>query len=436
MARKRSGRILAPLLIVLSLIGVATLFAVPQEPGGEDQLSPEEELVLKRYAERFEEGQRLLGGGKDDAAAKLFRELIEERSDIGAVHHALAIVLRYQNKSAESTAQFLRAAELSPQDAVIQRDAGMNLLDHDLPVRALPLLTQARTLWPDDVEALVAQGRALRRIGRHGAAEDAFRTAVQVEPHSVDAHVGLAHSLMPTRPAESLAMMAKLNHNFFDVNLVHGLALTALKRYDEAAPLLHKGASLTPPGPVGSRFLGEATQALVLGGDVQRAGEVALRWCAVDGPGETPARLPACFALALCRAAVGDHAGAVQALDGARDGPVPAPIRAHISLFAAIELRRADRAEDATKLLEVLAGAKQESFERAASRRLLGKLAADAFAKHAELPYRANDVAWIESLVAEAAGDEEAAETLRKQVRETSDPPGEHPGLLVLPLPE
>ena len=48
-------------------------------------------------------------------------------------------------------------------------------------------------------------------------------------------------------------------------------------------------------------------------------------------------------------------------------------------------------------------------------------------------PGRANDVAWIEALVAEQEGRDADAAALRREAREASDPSGEFPGLLVIP---
>jgi Tfp pilus assembly protein PilF len=345
MHRNPKLRWLVPLLVVSAVIGIATSFAVPDE--GEESLSAEETAALERYAARFERAQQLMGGGKDAEAAKMFRELLAERDDVGQVHHALAFVLRYQGKADEATRSFLRAAQLAPDDAVIARDAGLDLLERGFLTDSRTLLERSLKQDTNDLETGVGLGSALRRLGERDAAVAAFELAVKVDPNSLDAHVGLAQSLVTQDPKRALSIVEPLNHNFADVSLVHGLALERQGAHDLARPLLLSAATTCTSNAAGREVLLEASEGLVRCGDAEDAATAAALWCqaestATEGPG-----VRASFALATARAALDDAEGALSVLDAARAGGESLGIRMHTGLFAAVLLRRLGRASDA-----------------------------------------------------------------------------------------
>lgn len=434
MHRTRKLRVLVPLLVVSAVIAIASSFAVPDD--GDEQLSAEEIAALERYADRFQRAQQLMGGGKDTEAAKIFRELLAERDDVAPVHHALAIVLRYQGKADEATRSFLRAAQLAPEDAIIARDAGLDLVERGFLADARPLLERSMKLDPMDLETGVGLGTALRRLGDRAAAVKAFQQAVKADSNSLDAHVGLAQSLVADDPERALAIVKPLNHNFADVCLVHGLGLEKKGDYAEARPLLLKAAQSATANSAGREVLLESSEGLVRCGDADGAVKAAEIWCKAESTPTQGPSVRASLTLATARAAQGDTDGALATLDAARPGGENVGIRMHTALFAAILLRRAGRDGDAQKLLEPMADAEVDLFEREAARRLLGRTDEAVFGAQSERPNRANDVAFIESEVARAKGDADALERWRAKARELSHPPGEYPGLLVCDPPK
>ncbi len=446
---RRRRRTLLAALAVTAGIAAATLVS-PGESVGDDeeprQLSPEEIARIDSFVARFEQGQRLMGKGRDADAERVFRDLLAERPDEAAVHHALGVVLQFRRRGDEAAAELVRAAQLAPEDAVIQRDAGLHLFAVGRGVDAERLLAIASRLAPSDVETAVGHGAALRALGRGADAEAAYRRAAKSDPNSVDAAVGLAACIVDRAPEQALALLEKSPAEWCDVAMVRGLALERLGRFDEAAQRFERAAASAPVGPEGIVFLRDAAEGLVRCGDAERALVAAQRWCAAeraagaakqpggpDGPVAAPlAGVRARFCLALATAALGRNDAALDAL-GAPDTLADAPpaVRAHVGLFRAVTLLHAGRSDDARAALEALAAPDEASFERDAARRLLGRADAAALAARATEPGRGNDVAWIESLTAAAAGDAPAAESHRAAAAESSHPPGEYPGLLV-----
>jgi hypothetical protein len=177
-------------------------------------------------------------------------------------------------------------------------------------------------------------------------------------------------------------------------------------------------------------FVRGAAESLVLCGAAKPAGVAAQKWFETESAAGGAPSAAVCLCLAQTRAATGDVKGALAALDAA---PKDAPPAA--SLLRAALLVRADRKDDARKVLETLAGSATPGFERSAAQFLAGGLPFGEFEKLGQAPGRANDVAWIESVAAEMKGDAAGAAVARDRAAEASKPPGEFPGLVVRPAP-
>lgn len=382
------------------------------------------------FVERFRKAQRLMGRGADEQAEKLIRELISERPDQAALHHALAVTLQFRKRPEEAAQSFLRACQLGPTEPVIRRDTGLHLLAMGRVKEAEEQLAAAAKLWPEDVETAVGHGAALRQLGRLAEAEASYRRAAKSDPNSVDAAVGVAACIVDTRPEEALRLIEPATGQWPDVLLVRGTALGQLGRTAEAVPVLVKVLEFAPPGAAGAPFVRGAAEMLVRCGAAKEANAAATKWATLAAG--TPDATAASTCLAVTCEALGDHDGALRALDAAKSAATgPSDDCSRATLLRAAVLVRAGRPAEAKPVLESLLGVPGESFERSAAMRLTGRMTADDFAKLGAAPGRANDVAWVESIAAEMAGDAAAAAAARERAASASSPPGEFPGLLV-----
>src|SRR5258705_450653 len=120
----------------------------------------------------------MFGRGSDEEAEKIFRALIVDRPEQPEVHHALGVLLQFRKKPDEAAAELAIAAKFAPEDAVIQRDTGQQLLANGRAADALPYLAIAFRLWPDDVETCVSFLKdAAEALVRCGDAKKAGETA-------------------------------------------------------------------------------------------------------------------------------------------------------------------------------------------------------------------------------------------------------------------
>ncbi len=413
--------------------------AAPSDPAGEKEYAD-------AFVARFQRAQKLFYVGKDDEAAALFRELLKEQPDAGAVHHALGFVEWQRGKVDAAVASFREAAKCSPQDGSVRRDVGFRLLDAGFAAEALGHLDAAHELIEGDVEVEVYRGRALVALGRTDAAEKILRAATKLDPDSVDARVGLGTVVVERDPAEALALTDRVPENWPDVVLLRARAFAG--KGDRAAcdARLLRMLEVVPDGAAGAPALAVAAETAIRLGAVQPAGKLAEAWAAAEagnaksgganGGTVSPA---AAFTVAIARAARGKPKEAVEALDAAPyPAAAPAPVRGLAGLVRVHCLLQAGDPAGAAKAAEAVAATDGAPFEQAAARRILGKgTAADVAAAAAAAragdkpdPARANDLLWVEALAAWRSGDAAGAAKLMAEAAKASSPPGEHPGLL------
>jgi tetratricopeptide (TPR) repeat protein len=77
---------------------------------------------------------------------------------------------------------YLLAIRATPDDWILQRNAGMMLLARGAPAEALPLLQHAAAWIDDDVDTLIALGAAQRALGHTTEADAVFAKARVLEP--------------------------------------------------------------------------------------------------------------------------------------------------------------------------------------------------------------------------------------------------------------
>lgn len=425
---RRHRAVVGALLAGSACLAVLSAFGTPGDGGADLEA---EKRAQDAYVARFREAQRLMGRGADQEAENLLRELIVERPEEASVHHALGLLLQFRKRPEDAATELLIAARMNPKEAVIQRDAGLHLANLGRVAEAETFLAAASALWPEDVETAVGHGAALRALGNVSAATTAYRRAVAADANSVDAAVGLAACIVDDDPAGALRLVAPATGQWPDVLLVRGMALERLERYDEALPILVKVLDVAPPGRAGLGYFRDAAESLILCGETAAAAAAAARWAALETSGGALSDRAA-FCLAQTHEARGDHEAALAALAQGPPLEEAAPDRrAHTKLFRAAVLLRAGRAADARPLLESLTEFAKNRFERMAALRLLGRISAEEFEPCSSQPGRANDVHWIESLAAAAAGDPATATAARARAAAASKPRGEYPGLLV-----
>ena len=115
---------------------------------------------------------------------------------------------------------------------------------------ALVAFSQAVSLMPDDLDAVMSRGRVRASLGQFESAAADFAKATRLVPQSPDAWNNLGNVLLDlARETEAIAAYDKalaLRPNFVQVLFNKGKALGALERYAEAAAAYESALALNP----------------------------------------------------------------------------------------------------------------------------------------------------------------------------------------------
>lgn len=181
---------------MLPITGLALFLAFQSDFSGQGMKALDE----KRYDEAVESFKRALAADPKDYTA----------------HFNLALAYSLQGKNAEAIPEYRAVLALKPDLYQAEVNLGISFMREKQPAEALPYLKAAATQKPSDYKSNYYLGAALLGTGDFATAEEAFTTALGIDPKSAEAEIGLAHAL------------AKEN------------------RIDDAAPHFHKAAELNP----------------------------------------------------------------------------------------------------------------------------------------------------------------------------------------------
>jgi putative PEP-CTERM system TPR-repeat lipoprotein len=143
--------------------------------------------------EFFASGDKYFNDGNFDAAVIQYRNAIEIDPRFGRARARLADAYQRQGDARRAFEEFVRAADLLPDDAAIQVTAGTYLLAARRPEDALARAEVALKLAPDNVQALLLRGNALAGLNSFDEALESVEEAIQLDPSrgATYAHLGL-----------------------------------------------------------------------------------------------------------------------------------------------------------------------------------------------------------------------------------------------------
>jgi tetratricopeptide (TPR) repeat protein len=141
------------------------------------------------------DGLKALDEGRYQAAAQAFLKAIEaEPQDYGA-HFNLALAYSMLGKDAEGIAEYRKTLELKPGLYEAELNAGILLLRQKNPADALPLLAHAVEQKPNEFRPVSYLAEAQLDTGALETAEAGYRRALELDPKSAPAELGLAQAL-------------------------------------------------------------------------------------------------------------------------------------------------------------------------------------------------------------------------------------------------
>ncbi|MBK6594932.1 MAG: tetratricopeptide repeat protein [Burkholderiales bacterium] len=187
--------------------------------------------------------------GQLDQAQTLYQELLQHEPEYPDAQQLLGALLCQRGEYAQALPLLQRACQQMPH----HRDARLNLAKAQRSLAQHPNALATVLVWlerhPQDVDALVLQGRCLRTLGRDGEARQAFESALLHAPQSPEAMLQLADLLQTSAPAEAMALYrAVLNHSPNQERALSGLAMLHKARgeLEPARQLLERALAVQP----------------------------------------------------------------------------------------------------------------------------------------------------------------------------------------------
>jgi tetratricopeptide (TPR) repeat protein len=236
-----------PVLTVVLLSRACT--AVGDLAGAEEVLDqaaaarPEQVVLLNALGKLLERQ----GAARREEAIGYYRAARGQRRSLGI---ALSLALARAGRATQGEQIMQDLALQQPGNPVVHSYLAYNLSGQQKHGAAEVAYRKAVALKPHYVEAYCNLGIALHRQGKHGAAEAAYRQAIALKPGLAEAYSNLGSALNNQRKhvaavaAYRKAIALKPDYGTAYYNL--GIELRHLGRFHEAAAALKKGADLLP----------------------------------------------------------------------------------------------------------------------------------------------------------------------------------------------
>jgi Tfp pilus assembly protein PilF len=152
-------------------------------------------LLLVQTPDYSADGIKALEDGKYEAAVQAFQKAIEADPKDYYAHFNLAFAYSALHKDAEGIAEYRKTLELKPGLYEAELNAGILLMRQKQPADALPLLAHAVEQKPAEFRPRYYLAEAQYQTGAFDQAETNYRMALDVDPKSAAAELGLAHAL-------------------------------------------------------------------------------------------------------------------------------------------------------------------------------------------------------------------------------------------------
>ncbi len=140
--------------------------------------------------------------GKLDAAARLYRQVLDEEKDSPDALHLLGVLQHQKGEQESATELICKAISLRPSIPAYHANLAEVYRARGQLTRAVGCCRTAIRLWPEYPEAYCNLGMALLGQGKAPEAEAAFRTALLHQPGFATAHNALGTLLRDQRKVE------------------------------------------------------------------------------------------------------------------------------------------------------------------------------------------------------------------------------------------
>jgi len=152
-------------------------------------------LLFLQSTDFSSEGMKALEDGKYEAAVEAFTKAIAADPKSYTDHFNLALAYTFLHKDPEAVAEYRKTLELKPGLYEAQLNGGILLMRQNNPADALPLFEGAAEQKAKEYRPRYYLAEAQLQTGAFDKAEQNYRLALELDPKSANAELGLAHTL-------------------------------------------------------------------------------------------------------------------------------------------------------------------------------------------------------------------------------------------------
>jgi tetratricopeptide (TPR) repeat protein len=214
----------------------------------------------KKKQSYLESGNRYFAEGKYDEAAIEYQNAIQIDARFGQARIKLAETYVRQGNHSSAVGEYVRAADLLPDDLALQLTAGGYLL---LAGRAEDARTRAEAVLarePGDIDAHVLRGNALAGLKDFEAAVEEIEEAIKLEPGRSASYTSLGAVELARGARDQAERAFKTAVELDPTQVVGHLALAnhywAAGRLSEAERSIRTALELEPSNPLANRAMG------------------------------------------------------------------------------------------------------------------------------------------------------------------------------------
>ena len=153
-------------------------------------------LFLLQGPDFSADGLKALEAGQYDAAAQAFQKAVAADARDYYAHFNLGLAYSFLHKDPESVAEYRKTLELKPHLYEACLNGGIVLMRMKDAAGALPLLEDAVGQKGQEFRPRYYLAEAQLGVGDTAKAEESFKAALELNPKSAAAELGLAHALM------------------------------------------------------------------------------------------------------------------------------------------------------------------------------------------------------------------------------------------------
>jgi protein O-GlcNAc transferase len=208
-ARSVAGIFMHPVFCFLVL--AAAQWVIPGLTGsffaraqsGSSQPGASKQELANPLNDLLDEAQHDIDANSFEAAISPLQKFIAEKPDVAYAHFQLAYAYTALHRGDEARAEYERTVALDPKMSAAYLNLGILLMDRD-PAASVASLRKAVELLPAQSRPRILLGTAQERAGDLPGAADSFAGAVGLDPRDTDAVLHLASLYLNLkRPAEA-----------------------------------------------------------------------------------------------------------------------------------------------------------------------------------------------------------------------------------------